>query len=556
MATHTTPTFLDLPFKARLKIYIFAGLVRACPIDLSVPPGPREPRPSWEDCYYEQRLSGFLSTYDYGNTREGYYSTCICPRLPLELLRVSHEVHVEARQVLASKNRFVLRARTSDDLAPLVAVPPAVLSDMTFLLVRLNVWPCPLGHDDMDDELECKICYGKLVEDPVLHSTASAGQAIISCWRDTCAHLAMCIQPQLRLTFICDAEDVESAKQVVDPMLAFRPLAQCTIRLGRQYTLYGLTQLATETAQCLTRATVGATTFPQYDNLPRELRLHILRATHLGCLGDYHPKHHTQRVELGRVLNANAFYQWDTTCCDSCTETYRDCCCPRRRAAFSPGCTCRSVPTELFRVSRQTRTDAIEVFFGDSRFNFYDPPTDILRFLQALPAEGLTFVRQLTFTISPNATWEVHNGSLVGWEALMAFMRERFNLPRLEIVLDLGRTYDTDAWSRDSWPHQEYHDMVRSAASGMCELARGGLFKVSLKIVWYNYLGDWLTREVMGDRYHGPVPECEDWTPTSKGRLGIELIIPGSNFGGKAYLLKGLEHRIRGFRYRGRGRGN
>jgi len=143
-------TFLDLPSEARRSIYALAGLSRSCPIDLLA----REPRSnnrargsgSSGPCWQVMRRDGHWSACPGG----GEFPTCACPRLPLELLRVSRRVGDEALGVLLRTNRFVVCACAArpDMLAPLAAhIPEAHLARMARLVVRLNYWPCPWGHD-------------------------------------------------------------------------------------------------------------------------------------------------------------------------------------------------------------------------------------------------------------------------------------------------------------------------------------------------------------------------------------------------------------------------
>lgn len=336
-------TFLDLPDEARRSVYELAGLGRPCPIDLLArdprtaawPPGFGASMPCWQ----LKRLDGLWGTRAPGTPM------CACPRLPLELLRVCRRVHDEALNVLLRTNRFVVRARAGhpEMLAPLAAhIPETQLARMTGLLVRLNCWPCPWGHDETRTSPRrspenCCLCAAHSSEaDPAL-SRSSAGLRMLDAWELVCARIGSGLRPgQLDLTLICDvdpADDGYVTSRLLDPLKCYLPLLRsCTLRLGRASKEKHLAGMACQTALIL----VGAVERPSenfepfpFDRLPWELKIHILRYTHLGPPGPggYNPRLEKLDVVDGRLLDLP--FRWALSrdslkCCNMCTNNFLD----------------------------------------------------------------------------------------------------------------------------------------------------------------------------------------------------------------------------------------
>ena len=338
-------TFLDLPDEARRSIYALAGLSRPCPIDLLArqPRSDTQPRASGSrsPCWQLKRLAGLWGP------REPGEPLCACPRLPLELLRVSRRVSDEALDVLLRTNRSVLRARAGrpEMLAPLAAhIPEAHLDRMTSLVVRLNCWPCPWGHDEIRvwpriSPNHCCLCSTHTSEaDSALSMSSSANLDMLEAWKLICARLGSGLTPrQLDLTLICDinpADQIHVAKLLLDPMRYYLPLLKsCTIRLGRASKERYLARMARQTALAL----VGLETlepsqntkpFP-FDRLPWELKTRILRYTHLGPPGLAGYDLGLERLDFvnGRVLRRplrGASSRESIVCCNRCTGTFLD----------------------------------------------------------------------------------------------------------------------------------------------------------------------------------------------------------------------------------------
>ncbi len=144
--------------------------------------------------------------------------------LPFELLLVSKSIHKEVSQMLYSKNKIILRGHSGADLAPLLSLALSDLAWMGSLLVRLNCWPCPFGHEGFRNtpdgpysrNCRCRICHTPQHQsDPEFSLTTGGGRDSIRQLEALCSRLSAGIIPgQLDFTFICDCRDAKAGEQV------------------------------------------------------------------------------------------------------------------------------------------------------------------------------------------------------------------------------------------------------------------------------------------------------------------------------------------------------
>lgn len=358
-------TFLDLPDQARRLIYASSGLRRPCPIDLL---SSRHDRPydasscmnadgrrgrftvfdrvllfeselQQDKCWHLHRLDGRRNLFQPGAR------LCKCPRLPLELLLVCRQVRDEALDVLLQTNEFVVRARPRhpEMLAPLLsAIPAAALVRMTRLLVRLNCWPCPEGHDEASlsndpSRAGCRLCSTDTRRgDAVLSRSSRGSRLLLERWEQVCRRLGSgrCPTRQMSLTLICDVDpddDGYITSRLVDPIQRYlAPLSSCTLRLGRRLGEQNLASIARVAALALTRDELlpDAKPFP-FTRLPWEIQLRVLQYTHLGLeeLAGY--DHYYEQLQIVNGRRINGCYLNPTTssirkCCYKCTDTFID----------------------------------------------------------------------------------------------------------------------------------------------------------------------------------------------------------------------------------------
>jgi len=344
-------TFLDLPDQARRSIYALAGLTRPCPIDfLSSRPAPgRMQRNDCRHlfhygCWYKLRLTGGKSQFEPGTP------LCACQPLPLELTLVCRQVREEALDVFLGTNVFVARGRHGqpDTLTPLLTGIPLVhLARMTRMVIRLNCWPCPWGHD-MTGQMGtyvrsnrvsggiqpslCTLCGTHRREaDPLLSLSSPGSLRTIDAWGQICRRLGSERQPgQTDLTLICEVDGEDAAARLLSPLMEFLPpLRSCTIRLRSNAANKKLAEIARNTALALTEPRQESPSPFPFGRLPQELRLNILKYTHLSPpeLAGYHPDFAMIQVVNGRLIRGRSrganfsFVDW---CCGVCTGTIMD----------------------------------------------------------------------------------------------------------------------------------------------------------------------------------------------------------------------------------------
>ncbi len=219
------------------------------------------------------------------------------------LLLCCRTVYFEASALLYSANRFVVRY--AHTLAPLRALSPCALANLTHLKVVLNQTSCHherAGHEGnsqccgADPEFKAApCCYPQFHvdnHDPPLDASWGLSQAVFAEWHETAAYLASHIVPgRLELSLVCDVQhnDLEAAQLVLAGLRLLPPLKDCHIRVcgTREPQLQRLVQDAVLRARDITSFKAGPATAslapprPYLVNLPRELRLLILEYTDL-----------------------------------------------------------------------------------------------------------------------------------------------------------------------------------------------------------------------------------------------------------------------------------
>lgn len=503
------PFLLDLPFEARSKIYNFLGLVRSCPIDMTLNPVTFDSGRSldlgygnsWE-CRHHMKIHGSCV---HGRDR---VQECACQELPTSLLYLHQTITAEVINIFYSQNEFVLRAHTGADLTCLKSLGVRALAAMTSLLVRLNSWPCPRGHAILSwDSSKCATCEKPVSAcDPILDSSDEAGKDLIQGWHEACRHMSTGITPgKLRLTFICDVANLESATKVTEALVMLPRLKDCNIRLGRKKNLE-LELLSRTTSALMTNTVQPKSSFP-FNRLPPELGLRILSFTDLVSQEPYHKFFNRVVINYGRLLNSNTFNAKATLCCSACEDTGKDCCCPSLYASYSSSCRCRIIPFELFLVSKQMYSDASEVFYSQNIFEFKQDVEEMFAFLNGIPRPALKQIRQVGFSFTVGGPLALRGGfTTKSWQKLMRFMKAHFNIPRLSFRITIN------AYDACFWKDREDEEENRHVYEMYCDIVRGlrsldGLEDVGFELDWLTGLAPFLEWEVLGEKAKGRLPE-------------------------------------------------
>jgi hypothetical protein len=507
-------SLLSLPFSIRRDIYILAGLSRLCPLaivqeqSVSTPsqqhrdfPIPGVRATSRPNCRYKRFLLGLWA---------GVYQSepdCFCPEIPKQLLLVSKAVYNETHDILYRENSFLVRAHEAKDLAVLKTLSSHSIHVMTRLMVRLNCWPCRRGHDPANFTLgRCLVCQTPMsTSDSPLRAGNSETEDMAQSWAEVCIMLESNVTVgRLRLTFICDVDDIEIAKRIIRPLEKIPRLKSCGIRLGRNRN-DELRSLARTTSLKLTAANQPAehsSSRISFSSLPLEIRLRILEFTHLGKEGSF-SRSYTKLVIEKRTLvqregPPNKILR--KMCCNACNFTKKDCCCPLRYAAYSPSCRCRVLPLELLLVSRQMDMDASKVLYATNTFIFRDSFSSTCSFLESLRLSTLKLFRRITFAFEPNQTgnWSSHEEA---WTSLIQFIRNNFSLSTLVVTIDASCDEETAMWADEN---DATMNAMRDTYIGATRVIKNLLFGLRgyhLEVAVHNELALTLEEDVMGPEW-------------------------------------------------------
>lgn len=279
--------------------------------------------------------------------------------------------------------------------------------------------------------------------------------------------------------------------------------------------------------------------FP-FKRLPAELRIKILEYTDLS------------RVDRVLFFNGRQFFRstnyLGVACCNACTSSRMDCCCPRYYSSVSAHCKCTMLPTELFKVDRQMyRETAQDLFYSRASLEYFSDSFDFtLRALQRLTPGTLKTITKLKFIITKEQyrmwmkPWQPryvdpadreeedeYAFSMVwtpnpkrgdtSWAPLVAFIRDNMDVSRLSISL----SFTDGVWDKyedylmsdyDKGLHHEFQDayyMYMDIVNELCILKDLKGFTIDISV--FENMGRWFVRQVLGDRdpYKGGVTEAE-----------------------------------------------
>ena len=359
--------FLDLPYQIRRRVYILLGLVRFCPVNLNQE-GPR----AWHYlrggnkcpyyysyvCLYQARR--FSGKY----YQDGSMPSCRCPPLPVALLLVCRTMSEEASHILYSENSFTICKSDSWGFKPLRNLNSSALSSLRTLTVRLNRCDClyiaefeTLRHapeSELEGFFSCHpFCKDQGFHDKPLRNRARQHAVILQEWQDIVARFAThCRLESMRLDFICDTQDMETAKHVISQLSPLQNIGACSIRLS-QKSSWLHAALARETSRHLV-GHLSDQHKPMSYHLPPEILTHILGYSELIAPFDLE-----WRPEHGLV---------PFDCCKKCTVTLDCCTCLPHQGAYSETCTCWKFPLSIFLVSRQVYNISKTIFYQRNHF--------------------------------------------------------------------------------------------------------------------------------------------------------------------------------------------
>lgn len=482
-------SFLDLPYDARRQVYIRAGLVRVCPVNMNTEKLDHTAfeqegfewveRVEWHPsndterfimasevrCRYQTQLRGLGHLLILSSTG----IDCMCPRLPMALLRICKALYNEVFKILYTENRFRVCQTLAHGLRPLLDLSPYAVAYLRTLSIRLNRCCCT-GYEPCElktglfEEVEgyCGKCHsgggcrgGRDVplqlRTKLNGSTAEAqgtshqqDAQTLYLWREVANHLSKHVQPgKLRLSVICDCADEETAQHVTMPLTSLPRLAACDIRLGQRPNT-SQADLAQKTALDLV-GRPSDRSFP-FALLPFELQMRVLSYTQL-----VHPQ--------GIITWWPLTLPHMSECCLACTGTLDACCCYVQHGAFSTSdtrCSCWVLPVSLFLVNHRFYECGMEIFFSRNIFQLFwytdgsgqdDGGSQSLpMLLNKFPESMYRYIRNVHIRI--HGLWYTNIGpdNIVGeesgydfdsdWKHGFILMSKKLTLPRLTLWVE------------------------------------------------------------------------------------------------------------------------
>jgi hypothetical protein len=464
-------SFLDLPYKVRHYIYLLAGLVRYCPINMNQE-GPRARHclskgdlTSDDTCYFESRkFMGKLYELD-------CKPACHCPPLPFSLLSVSRALSEEVAHILYSENSFTISRSGPWGLKPLRNLKITALSSLRFLAIRLNHCECiynlPFPSLRMSQGPEFQglfrchpLCQEYAVHDSPLRSRWRQHAAILQEWQDMVGKLnSHCQLGSLRLELVCDTQDMDSARDVVEILSPIRNLGACSIRLSRNPS-WQHSALARLTARRLVSGFPRATAQekPRTYHLPTEILTRILEYSEIVAPFDLEWSADQGLVPLD--------------CCTKCTATLDFCACSFYHGAYSSTCTCWRLPLHIFLVSHQVYEISKRIFYernhfiilpNKGRLDNLESSQGVLpaltEWVKRLPPGTGNLLRSLGLVISlPDSVLSSsYTRLLADWEDALLLLLTACDMKRLTLSLfmghkrEFGRGPEPDALLRSSY---------------------------------------------------------------------------------------------------------
>lgn len=408
------PTFLDLPFKVRERIYDYAGLLRNCPLDLNI----------WSP-EQRKRLKDYLQDHE--------WSTCTCLNdihspgpcdcllyaesyepVPVQLLRVSKEISVETSKLLYSKNRFQISFVFPRALESLRKLNPTSLSQIQHL--KVTIYEMHLCVMKPWKASGC--CSMKWEQWPLNGGVLKRRRCtwLPSQCESFFSYLSEYVeQLRLNLSLVCDVKTYGLAKRLTDPARRLPVLSKVAIRCNTPADADVETTALHVLAEGLANHLVDKTRLsyqplPQPKpfrlmDLPTEIQIKILEKTELVVPG---------RLAWNYLLGFNCdreedeFYRCKT--CQAVRDGNNIDWSKRCPGTLMRRCECWKFPIALFLVNRTMHQLATEVFFSRNhiaimtivhwRDHYHrDNACFLLPYLQA---NALRNLRKITIHILPD----------------------------------------------------------------------------------------------------------------------------------------------------------
>ena len=417
-------TLLDLPKPLRERIYRECGLTRPCLINVMT----ETVRQSLitqagldhsSGCFHLVRRRLLVLP------RLVPGVPCVHASIPQQLLLVCRLLYDEILPILYGENKFQFQRRNKDDdkwrFNWMIGFGLLAMACFTNLHFGFGDFP----HKDAKQIPN----HGVFLAD----------------WRAFCHRLAGVMKPhQLKISLVCGVSDAATAKLIVTPLTYLPTLKDCSLSLSStpdaelmliaetvgRYAMSVRDPARHHRFNIPRRRPAG---FP-WERLPPEIRISILSHTDLVVRWVS-----TQMSDRGLVIKSERL-SFGYGCCEACTDALEDCCCPRRRSAFSLRCVCMRIPWALFLVSRAMYEEASAVFYGRNRLIFAGDPIQTINMLERLSDAARRKIRMMEIKLydSRMQDWEDDEED---WYRLITLVKDHLDLSRLWLTINA-------AWDR------------------------------------------------------------------------------------------------------------
>ncbi|KAK2743871.1 hypothetical protein FQN55_007091 [Onygenales sp. PD_40] len=437
----------DLPYHVRKRIYIFAGVVRRCPMNLNGPasvPGEYEETalirsrnfytcPSRPVCDCTKLVGSGPSSFENIEYK----------RVPVQLLRTSRAVYEEVSLLIYSCNEFRISRTLEGGLSALEKLRPSTLAKLRLLRITLNdSSPTRDGHPGWD---------------PLLRDSSTKSRNhryFMDDWRRVCGVISRYIDgSRLQLSIICDLDSYDLALEVVQPLEVLPLLAGFSVRLHPRLPVRISTsppaRLQSLADDLSMRVTGRSSNYPQptpkfrYTDLPWELRQRVLEFTDLVAPYDL-----VWSPQMG--LRCNYPYTWDDfehcTTCRGVRETFHE------EATivgiFASQCaSCWKFPLSLFLASRDIHKQATRIFYSSNHFkirrvgHLFWIAIGAASFITSLPDHAIPSLRSVEFMLPPMTPFNVLDpASCKIWDEAMIRLRRLGTPSRLRITINCSHS--------------------------------------------------------------------------------------------------------------------
>lgn len=443
------PLLYRLPIQVRTEIYRLCGLIRQCPIDMNFEKVRRrwiaidrassttsiDPRS--HRCRFQQTSNSGIPS---NTLREGLQ--CFCPSVPIQLLLISRATHDEVESILYGENQLKAVCHQHDlmehPLKVLWTINPGAWSLVRSLHIGLTY----------SSPLNCGWATHGQSQLTTVNSISIKGKQMIQRWTDVCDQL-LCRIPasRLKLSLYCKVSDEGTALQVIEPLKRLQPMTKAAIWLDSDPSRKSLTRMAKQAVLELTNPKnhIHASPAPHsfWNDLPKEIRLSIL--SHSSLVDRFPPTGpNTPPQRDGFEISAGELIPRAEHCCLNCDSTRSRCSCSTTNAASSTGCTCPTVPVDMFLVSKLMCVESKEIFFSCNRFILNGDFKASRRWLSALPLTEARHLRTLDLEISLEQLYDMskpHSSIAQDWEDLVACVTSVLSMETTWLSIDTGDIY-------------------------------------------------------------------------------------------------------------------